>query len=271
MEKKKYLEMLNEINWEKRKEIESLLIPAIKISKKEIKSENKIGVSKFGGKPDLPVNINWPILNEKPLCFLAQINLEEIMEFDIEKKLPETGILYFFVEHPGEFSLNHKIIYSNEKELLRNEYPKELDKNCQFSESKMNFEHIYTFPSNETLEIESLSEVDKDSYFEIDEDVFNYNNNQILGHTCPVQGDVNLEWAFTKLGIEFTEDNYENNKIEINNIRSKFINLLQFSTENSIPEFWEVFYIDSSGYFGITEKDLKELNFNETVLTFQNT
>lgn len=40
--------------------------------------------------------------------------------------------------------------------------------------------------------------------------------------------------------------------------------------ENSIPEFYENFYIDTMGYFGITKSDLKASNFENTVLTFQN-
>ena len=85
-----------------------------------------------------------------------------------------------------------------------------------------------------------------------------------------MQSDVKIEWACEYLGIEFSSDELETNQEKIDNIRNEFINLFQFSTENSIPEFFENFYISSMGYFGIKEKDLKERNFDKTVLIFQN-
>ena len=58
--KQEYLEFLNKIKWEKGKEIESYLIPAIDIKVEESQSENNIGTSKFGGNPDLPKDFKWP-------------------------------------------------------------------------------------------------------------------------------------------------------------------------------------------------------------------
>ena len=53
-------------------------------------------VSKLGGLPYLPEGIGWPLLNNKPLSFLAQINLGEIPDYAAKKALPSSGILYFF-------------------------------------------------------------------------------------------------------------------------------------------------------------------------------
>lgn len=55
-----------------------------------------IGASKFGGAPDVPEGFLWPMWNERPLSFMAQINLDEIAPFDIENKLPSSGLLSFF-------------------------------------------------------------------------------------------------------------------------------------------------------------------------------
>ncbi len=180
--KQEYLEFLNKIKWEKGKEIESYLIPAIDIKVEESQSESNIGTSKFGGNPDLPAKTDWPICDNEPMTFLAQINLQQISEFDLENILPESGILYFFIANPSEFSLEHKVIYSVDNEISRRDFPKGLNKDCRFSQLKMLFENIYTFPSGETLEIESLSENDKESTFELlelDEEFFTYENNQI--------------------------------------------------------------------------------------------
>ena len=57
-----------------------------------------IGASKFGGAPDVAAGFAWPMWNERPLSFVAQINLEEIAPFDIENKLPSSGLLSFFYD-----------------------------------------------------------------------------------------------------------------------------------------------------------------------------
>lgn len=268
--KEEYLKQLNEIKWEKGKEIETFLIPAINIEVEEDQTLINLGVSKFGGKPDLPKNIEWPKRENEPLTFLAQLNLKEVSEFDINKTLPNSGMLYFFIANPSEFHLDHKVIYSTEYDLTETPFPTELNEDCQFKDLRMTFKTIYTFPSIETLEIENLSENDVNSYYEIEEDFFTYENNQILGHTYPLQSDVKIEWACEYLGIEFSSESLDTNQAKIDNLRSEFTNLFQFSTENSIPEFFEKFYISSMGYFGISEKDLKEAKFDKTVFVFQN-
>lgn len=268
--KAEYLKQLNAIKWEKGKEIETFLIPAINIEVEENQTEINLGSSKFGGKPDMPKNIEWPKSENEPMTFLAQLNLKQVSEFDIDNTLPNSGMLYFFIANPSEFNLEHKVIYSANNDLCETPFPTELNEDCRFSELKMIFETIYTFPSTETIEIETLSENDANSYHEIDEDFFTYENNQILGHTYPMQSDVKIEWASEYLGIEFSSEELEANQEKIDNIRNEFINLFQFSTENSIPEFFENFCISSMGYFGIIESDLQEGNFDKTVLIFQN-
>lgn len=268
--KEEYLKQLNDIKWENGKEIETFLIPAINIEVEEEQSKINLGDSKFGGMPDLPENIEWPKSENEPMSFLAQINLEQISKFDINKSLPSSGILYFFIANPSEYSLDHKVIYTVDSEIKERPFPKELIEDCRFNDLKMSFETIYTFPSSETLEVESLTENDLSSYYDIDEDFFTYENNQILGHTYPMQNDVKIEWACQYIGIEHTSESLIMNNEKIESFRNEFINLFQFSTENSIPEFSENFYICSMGYFGITKNDLEKRNFDTTILVFQN-
>lgn len=53
-----------------------------------------IGASRLGGAPDLPAGFTWPTNLEKPLTFLAQINLSDIKV----KLLPASGWLLFFLD-----------------------------------------------------------------------------------------------------------------------------------------------------------------------------
>lgn len=81
----------------------SLLRPAItlKVNRAE-DSGLPIGCSKFGGAPDLPLKFEWPSWDNKPLDFLAQINLQQIAPYDVESIFPNNGLLSFFVSVEGE-------------------------------------------------------------------------------------------------------------------------------------------------------------------------
>lgn len=57
-----------------------------------------VGTSKMGGSPDVPQGFEWPVWNDLPLTFIAQIRLSEAKPFDEENLLPEDGILYFFFD-----------------------------------------------------------------------------------------------------------------------------------------------------------------------------
>ena len=51
--------------------------------------------SKLGGKPDAPQNFIWPTKDEKPLSFIAQINLSDVPAIE-GSQLPNSGLLSFF-------------------------------------------------------------------------------------------------------------------------------------------------------------------------------
>lgn len=54
------------------------------------------GVSRIGGLPDLPSGTKWPVVGKHALFFVAQINLEDVSPFDLENRLPKSGLLSFF-------------------------------------------------------------------------------------------------------------------------------------------------------------------------------
>ena len=73
------------------------LLPAIALAAQRADDDAiAVGASKFGGAPDVPAGFAWPSWDERPLSFMAQINLEEIAPFDIENKLSASGLLLFF-------------------------------------------------------------------------------------------------------------------------------------------------------------------------------
>ena len=56
----------------------------------------EVGGSKWWGDPDLPVDVDYPLMDGYPLTFICQIRLSDIAHIDTEGLLPQSGILYFF-------------------------------------------------------------------------------------------------------------------------------------------------------------------------------
>lgn len=58
--------------------------------------EVALGESKWWGDPDLPEDMDYPVMNDTPLTFICQIRLRDIAPYDTEGLLPKDGTLYFF-------------------------------------------------------------------------------------------------------------------------------------------------------------------------------
>lgn len=52
--------------------------------------------SKWWGNPDMPSNMDYPMIDGYPLTFLCQLDLEDIAPFDPDGRLPREGMLYVF-------------------------------------------------------------------------------------------------------------------------------------------------------------------------------
>lgn len=82
--------------------LDQLTLPAIRIEANLLADDDlPVGASKLGGRPDLPHAQEWPTYNGNPLAFLAQFNLAELHQYDVDSVLPPTGIrgvMYFWIE-----------------------------------------------------------------------------------------------------------------------------------------------------------------------------
>ncbi|WP_083435017.1 DUF1963 domain-containing protein [Rhodopirellula islandica] len=59
-------------------------------------SQTPIGVSKFGGEPDVPPSFDWPMWEDEPMTFLGQINCQQISRILCPNFFPDSGLLFFF-------------------------------------------------------------------------------------------------------------------------------------------------------------------------------
>ena len=279
----KVKKQLKKLNWEVDFNIVlGLLKPTISVKTKVAKEKIKIGKSKFGGLPDLPKETEWPSLNGFPFAFIGQINLEEI-KFDIENKLPEKGILYFFfstnqTDYQFEpFNKIHKVLYFNENfdDLKTQDYPINYNDLAKFKECIIEFNEHYSLPSYQNYQIveNGFSDEDENLLFEANElicEITGANQDvghQILGNANAVQGDVSYWWANQNYNLE-NEIN-EKKKTEIQKNEKEIILLLQIDMLDENTEF-NKFGASGGMYFGIKKQDLENENFENTKFVLQN-
>lgn len=108
------VEIINHYGLADKQAIIETVRPSIKITTTRCnQNQIKIGESRMGGEPDLPVNFVWPEwqipaddtsygwpesnrTTPTPLDFIAQINLSELASYPGSEQLPKNGFLYFF-------------------------------------------------------------------------------------------------------------------------------------------------------------------------------
>lgn len=226
-----------------------LLRPAIALSATRAEdSQIPIGASKFGGSPDVPLHFLWPTWNEKPLGFLAQINLEEVAPFDLDALLPKRGLLSFFADLDEQSSaFDHVtpdggwyVSLFEQADLHRTHVPK-MQTLCVVRSATMAVSAKFTAPYRINA---TFSSGEIDNWFEMG-DVLRGRTpqHQIFGHPYPIQD--NLEYVaaqVTKRG-------------EL----SDWILLLQLDCDEDGLDF--VWNDGGTFYFMIHKEDLANANF----------
>jgi len=106
-------------------DIAALVKPTI-ILKTERTQRVAFKSSKLGGNPDLPDSLKWPkSKNGIPLVFIAQLNLDEIACSDQGTLLPQTGVLYLFLDLDDgdltdpESNCPNRLLYQDDLSLTR--------------------------------------------------------------------------------------------------------------------------------------------------------
>lgn len=156
--------------------------------------------SKLGGLPDVPHGFVWPAWNEKPLAFIAQIELAAVPITDTLKGLPTRGMLYFFYDRDQStwgYDPKHRgswrVIYcADDSTLSEADLPYELDANYLYSERRVVPRKIMSYPSPERLggEVGDLFEAAFDLEEELRSESFQGGaEHQLGGFPNAIQGD----------------------------------------------------------------------------------
>ncbi len=252
------------------------------ISRSEV--EIPAGTSKTGGSPDLPPAIAWPEWKGRPLSFVAQLNLAEVVPHAPPQILPTTGILYFFydvVDSPWGFDPKDRggwrVFYSNEDvaALERRPLPLALVEPDQlwFTPCILGFSRELTPPSwfSERLGQVDLNQEEQNWYSEWWFDLKEKQApvHRLLGAPYLIQGDImDLECQLASNGV-YLGDGKAYEDVQYDHLRSGASDwqlLLQLDSDETAEMMW-----GDSGmiYYWMRHQDLQALDFSATWLVLQ--
>ncbi len=249
----------------------ALLRPAIALSATRTEDEQiPLSASKFGGAPDVPSDFEWPMWNDKPLGFLAQMDLEEVAPFDAEELLPKSGLLLFFYDFEempwgGEKEdVGSWRVFWFDEPLNRTSPPEEISElNRDFLPSCLiSFETEWTIPDTWELK-EDLDDATFDQYTNFFSMLGRQQNiHRVFGHTNNIQDPVMQIEEMRRCGLT----DYNKHREEIQQGAKEWALLLQVDSDSQLPQMW-----GDCGtlYFAIRKEDLANKRFDKTTFALQ--
>lgn len=281
------LKLDSPVEKEDREKFIKLIKPTIGIKTVALTDDKiKIGESKIGGRPDMPIGYKWSRTDNKPKIFCAQYNLSELSRLDTEDILPKTGMFYIFLtvdETYSEFDFlkdNFEFIYIDSvKNLTRIEYPEDLEEERKIKSARIKYFEYYTYPDDENYMLFELDKKYDNFHFYfyapleeyLEEEIYDDSDNlhQILGHDRSIQSSVVYDFASKELGV-YSSEEYRSKWGKIIELSKSFKLLLQldcFDSNTNLSRF------GGSGtfYFGIKTEDLEKHDFTNIKASFQMT
>ena len=265
----------------------------IAISHHPAQEKLPVGASKFYGMPDLPADFDWPyykgtdfedVTKNRPLAFLAQINLGEAAQYDRTGLLPKTGVLSFFYEtmsmewgfEPGHKGYARVYYFKETEQLVSTAIPAET-KEWSVGERALTFADAVSLLSSFAYSRRSGKEVDWDTYNELRAefgyDVAAHEDNpmKMLGYADEIQNEMEPECELYSRGIDgdVQEELSEEEEAElVRNAADRWVLLFQMGTV--ADEDTELMYGDCGLiYFWIRKEDLAARNFDRVHLILQ--
>lgn len=249
----------------------ALLRPAITLTATRTEdAQIPVGASKFGGAPDVPADFEWPLWNDNPLGFLAQINLEEVTAFDVDELLPKSGLLLFFQRVRVWFSADseHRVEFVSAEALKPAVTPSAFNsKNawhiplCRASPLAR-----WVLPDMTMLDVFDASmKEDWDEMGELYEAMANPTEHRLLGYADAVQGSVEYEAEKRATGLRYPQD-----EEQINRGALQWLPLLQIDSQLN-PGYEPKWMFGDAGIIQwmIRRDDLKARRWSETQFIFQ--
>lgn len=264
-------------------DLDKLMMVSIRLTAtKAAEGELKPGSSKLGGIPALPEGTAWPQCNGVPMALLAQLRLQDVAPYDLDGRLPKSGMLYFFYEameqawgfdpkHRGKWAV---VYYDGDPDELRPAAPPTgLPKECRFPASSLRLHNEITLPSWESRGIErlKLSKKESDIFIDLVDAIRSdgHATHRLLGHPDTVQGEMTLECQLASHGIYVgnSEGYADPRRATLEPGADEWQLLLQIdSDEKNLGAMW-----GDCGrvYFWIRREELKQRDFANVWLILQ--
>lgn len=119
------------------------------------------GISKLGGLPDVPPEFEWPNWKDRPLEFIAQLDLGAMPRLENLPELPATGVLYFFYDQeqrtwgfdPEDKGSWRTIYWPEVGSLKRASAPPGLENDNIYGEKYLSPRIVTSYPSDQRVEL----------------------------------------------------------------------------------------------------------------------
>jgi len=224
----------------------------------------------LGGQPLAPPRFEWPMWNERPLPFLAQLNLTEAKSAD--SLLPQSGCLYFFFDQEAEDQEEFgawRVIHHEEAfaDMAAVTPPGGLGRKSIFSEVPLAFKNITSYPAwDETCLVSlKLNQAQWNSYAELGGSCYDDKPlHQLGGWAQPVQNsNMEIECQQARALRDETEILQGD---ELEKAAQEWMLLFQLDTDEAAKMMW-----GDGGmlYFWIRKEDLRSRNFAEVWMIMQ--
>lgn len=232
------------------------------------------GFSKLGGLPELPSGIAWPMGDDEPRAFVAQIDFAEVARQGQIGWLPSDGRIYAFFDDARNGSADVvTIIYSKDPPEREAEPPSAISKRWRFGERRIGFMVYSSVPSEDWLEVvgpEDLTETDLEVDageaigFE-DFDLGNGVQHRIGGYPEEIQnGSLAIEAEYVAQGSH--RDYRQHVPAEVLDRAREWRLLLQIDSDDALKMNW---WDGGRLFVFVREADARKGDFSRTVTITQ--
>lgn len=237
-----------------------------------------VGTSKIGGLPYLPDGIAWPEWKGIPQSFIAQIRMDDVRQYDVNKVLPKDGMLWFFYDAHQETygdSLDDRggwqVFFREDiTSLQRAKAPMSLPTKSQFQACAISFSSEITLSQYPKLEIANFdwSEGEQKKYEELlasfpNQEDRTQAHNRLLGNPDTIQDDMRQQCQLVTHNVKDTDDAKAS---ELAKTANEWQLLLQIDSDSEANMEW-----GNNGmiYYWMRASDLHEKHFENSWLILQ--
>ncbi|HMR91366.1 MAG TPA: YwqG family protein [Chitinophagaceae bacterium] len=248
-------------------------------AKTEDESAMPVGKSKMGGLPDLPKGVEWFTDDTgKPLSFIGQVNMSDLIPYDQSGLLPSTGILYFFYTGMQDawgdnaYDKNMFRVYyydGSVKDLMRRSAPGGLEDYFIYDACKLVFEPSVSLPyPDKNYLTERMTEEEINKYDNAIWDEIYHRSTKLLGY-ADASGDMELGCELIAQGQSAYHIPAGKDGIELAKQAADW--LLLFQVDSDERESGMMWGDGGRLYFWIKMDDLRNKRFDRCWVILQST